>query len=96
MKVRPKTTVVYWISSFDGKMKVDIDCHPQQKWDALIFDDRKEVRLTRQNLTVYVTMEDFKEHWVTVEEKKNKDVQGQLTVYDFPELLPESEVAENE
>lgn len=72
MKVRPKRTLMYYISSFNGKGRVYLNCYPQQKWDALVFRDRREVRLNRQNVSMYIPIGDFEENWVTVEEKKIK------------------------
>lgn len=92
MKVRPKSFYMYSFGSNDGNPLTSILCNPRQRWDAVASSyDGTMVILIRQNVTLYVPKEDFEKYWVTVKEK-NKDVQGQLTVYDYPELLPGQEV----
>ena len=70
MKVRPKRTLLYGVSSLDGGSDIYISCYPQQRWDARIFHHRDQVRLLRQNISLCIPLEDFEKNWITVEEKK--------------------------
>lgn len=88
MKVRPKSFYMYSFGSNNGKPLTSVICNPHQKWDAVVSPYYETmIILKRQNVSLFVSKEDFEEKWVPVGEK-NKDVQGQLTVYDYPELLP--------
>ena len=73
MKVRPKRFSMYSSGFVDMEPKMDVVCTPRQQWNAVVSPyDGTMVILTRQNVTMYVSKEDFEAKWITVEEKKIK------------------------
>jgi len=73
-KCRTTSYVTYWISSFDGKGRVNIDVYPQQRWEYHTMLDRdgiplSKIKLVRQNITLEIPKEDFDKHWRFIDEK---------------------------
>ena len=78
IKVRPRCFVMYQF----GDYQISVCCYPQQRWDCILGDGF--VHLMYKNVTMSISPEDFKNHWVVVEGKRSQ-IPGQMTVQD---LLP--------
>ena len=66
-KARTNTYMMYTISTFDGKAKCNIHCCPQQRWDVVFNENKKQVILNRQNVSFTIPKKDFDENWTVLE-----------------------------
>lgn len=66
-KARPRTFLIYKITTFDGKASCCIYCYPQQIWDCERFtSDKKGIVLSRKNITLEIPLSDFENRWKVV------------------------------
>lgn len=66
MKARPNEAATYTVQTFIGGAEVRISCFPQQIWECR--ERGRKVTVSRKNISLTITKEEFKKHWKVVEE----------------------------
>jgi hypothetical protein len=64
-KARPKSFIMYHITTFDGQAECYISCYPQQRWEYRIKENK--VTLSRKGISLSIPKDDFDEYWKIVE-----------------------------
>jgi hypothetical protein len=67
-RCRPTIYGVYFIPSFDGKMKISIYVCPQQRWTYTYNTDC--VVLDRYGVSLYIEKDEFEKKWVAIKDEE--------------------------